>query len=187
MSVNFLDVLKHRIRRTPDFMELRDKTNIPVFLYDDFVYNKDYLYPRDIKSLGKAVTVANNLVYRKRYMEQMKINGTFKTMSMKGVHVSPFQYEEGCVEGYVYLLNYKAIVYLDEWYMNREVFERKEINVYLEDQESPFRTKSNIRLKVYYYEVKTSQISNLSFNMNENYYPSPNVQGGRRYFSSKTY
>ena len=187
MSANFLDVLKQRIRRTPDFMELRDKTNIPVFLYEDFIYNTDYLYPREIKSLGKAVTVANNLVYRKRYMEQMKIGDTFKTMNIRGVHVSPFKYEEGCVGGHVYLLNYKALLYLDEWYMNREVFERKEIYVFLEDQESPFKTKTDIRLKTYFYEVKTSQINNLSFNMNENYYPSPNILGTRRYFSSKTY
>lgn len=121
--IDLIQKIKERAERTPDFRELRIKTDIPVFVYGTLKrgdYNNRLL--EGSKYLGEAETST-------RYYN-MKSTGGFPVVFKR----NELYTGSAKVEGEVYLVNLETLTNLDRLEDNGHMYIRSLNYVFLKDQ-----------------------------------------------------
>lgn len=178
--------LKDRVNRTDDYIELRDKTNIPVFLYDDFFVPEDLT--NSIFHLGKGISFRNDLILKKKYLDQIKAKGPgYLSVHCRAATQCSNIYE-GRIEGNVFLVSYHTILFLDDWYQNNSIFVRKKSYIRLTEQKivpsDPKLKPHDPLIECHMYIVPTMIITEMDMNMVENSYFLAGQKKERVYFKS---
>lgn len=135
--------LQRRLDFTPDFPELRKYKSIPLFVYDDFKIGHlgNQMFVERAKYLGKGRTATNR--YRMKMFEKENIPVLFEDDSQGS----------GFAMGEVYAIEPEVLLDIDEHVVQGICMQRITRNVFLLDQETPFRSRGNFHpsLKCYMY------------------------------------
>lgn len=133
---NWYKLLSGRINRTSDFLYLRNRKNIPIFVYDEMYLPTELT--QDLILLGRAVTIRSDFEMRKKFLGRKY----GYSIPFRSVSESEMTFSKGKIEGDVYLVPYTTILFLDDWYQNNSIFFRQRTHVMLKEQEMKVKTPS---------------------------------------------
>lgn len=121
-----------RKKYTPDYPELADFKNIPVFIYNDLMAGFDNnILLNDSLYLGDAKTCSNCFSLRNPYfVSAWRENRT----SLNAAHI----------KGEVYCIPPYLLFDLDVYHQNTVATRRQKVNVFLEDQRVKMKDKNNV-------------------------------------------
>lgn len=145
-EVDFTGPLSARLRSwtTPDYRELRKKSDIPVMFMDSFRVGGMYNCMIDKRPyLGEAISVSE-------WFQQRESSKYDDPMFVK-YDKNPGSVPKGCILGDVFVLDPVTLLEVDRFLQNTKMFVRQQTWVWMLDQKSVFKDKTKMNLKVWVY------------------------------------